>query len=714
MARNIVLKTYKGGNVTPQNDAIIYQTAIPGAGIFKGCEVSYARGNVLHISQGFGMICGRFFEVYETEVDVRLADTGTTLDGRLYIHLDLSNTDEPIQILTETAGQLSALDADTNINYNDSSYDLELATFRVSSTELSNLTQVFGLLSAGGGGGGGGGNTLARSTAYNVGDTATTASASGWVTLWCTQAGVTAASEPTGYKSITAVGDKVLDGTVIFTARNIIGELDEVIAALEDVDAEVEQLSRRLDDAMSSSGNLVTKIISLTEYKALESYNENCIYLCYEDANTQKITHIYLGENTIFFEGVKVTYQMDVGEAETVHLDDGIDAVANAPTATKEGFEFVGWRKDTEANSKVLTSCMVETEGDFTLYAVYKRDISIGMFPNGGTLIEGKTESTLETSCYYNNGNSLSEEVLIPECPYAWEDKSFCGWSCNGALYKPGQKGSFTDDNFMVPEWIDTVYDFPYTGSYVPFTIPADGIYEFEVWGAEGATIVNGDNTGEGGLGGHAKGYKKMVKGDVIYIYNGGKPTSATYAGNNGGTGGNSYYSSSSSARSYGAGGGGATSILTRSGYLGASNTSTQSTNYKNREKEILIVAGGGGGGGITTAGVGNKGGDGGGDRGGDGSGGAFGGRQISTGSMEYTNFGYAESCSSSSTTYSGGGGGYFGGEYGTGGHSGAGGSGYVGGVAAFTHNKKYYPTTNEAGVNEGDGYSFIRYVEIV
>ena len=64
--------------MTPQDDAIIYETAVPGSGIFKGCEVTYARGNVLHISQGFGMIRGRFFEVYETEIDVRLADVGET------------------------------------------------------------------------------------------------------------------------------------------------------------------------------------------------------------------------------------------------------------------------------------------------------------------------------------------------------------------------------------------------------------------------------------------------------------------------------------------------------------------------------------------------------------------------------------------------------------------------------------------------------------
>ena len=231
MADNITLKTYKGGNVTPQDDAIIYETAIPGSGIFKGCEVTYARGNVLHISQGFGMIRGRFFEVYETEIDVRLADVGETLDGRVYIHLDLSNTDEPIKILAQAAAELPPLDADVNINYNNSSYDLELAIFTVSSAGLDGLTKVFPTLKAGSGGGGGGGETLTRATSYSVGDVVTAVGAPGWATLVCTQAGTTAASEPSGYSRIAKVGDKVLDGTAVFTARNIIGELDGVISS---------------------------------------------------------------------------------------------------------------------------------------------------------------------------------------------------------------------------------------------------------------------------------------------------------------------------------------------------------------------------------------------------------------------------------------------------------------------------------------------------
>ena len=40
MANNIVLKTYRGGSVTPLDDAIIQQTVIGTNGIFKGCNVS--------------------------------------------------------------------------------------------------------------------------------------------------------------------------------------------------------------------------------------------------------------------------------------------------------------------------------------------------------------------------------------------------------------------------------------------------------------------------------------------------------------------------------------------------------------------------------------------------------------------------------------------------------------------------------------------------
>ena len=704
MADNITLKTYKGGNVTPQDDAIIYETAIPGSGIFKGCEVTYARGNVLHISQGFGMIRGRFFEVYETEIDVRLADVGETLQGRVYIHLDLSNADEPIKILAQAAAELPPLDADVNINYNNSSYDLELAIFTVSSAGLDGLTKVFPTLKAGSGGGGGG-ETLTRATAYAIGDAVTAVGAPGWATLVCTQAGTTAASEPSGYSRITKVGDKVLDGTAVFTARNIIGELDGVISSNASLGESVQTLDEKVAEMMSSTG-LVMKLVSLDEYRAMESYSATTIYLCYEDEATKRVTRIFVGEDRVYAAGVKVTYQIDTGYALERTVPDREDAIAAAPPAALEGYTFVGWRQDDSPEKKVLTEYIITSEEPVTLYAVFRKQMTIGLMPNGGTLAESGAAESFTAYCYYNNENAQSEPTTVPASPYTRKNMSFCGWSIDSLStpsYKPGEKGVFPAGATLYAMWVTTEYDFPYTGSYVQFTIPQDGIYEFEVWGGSGGSAKVDSLVAEGGLGGHSKGYKKMKKDEVVYVYNGGA-ANGTSPGTNGGGGGSNY----ASGKQYGAGGGGSTHVATRSGALGYGNSS--GLNYTNREC-VLIVAGGGGGGGIDNGAI-HKGGHGGGERGGDGSGGALGGRQISTGSSPSTNFGYAPTYSYSNTAESGGGGGWFGGNYGLRGESGAGGSGYVDGVAPFTHNGKYYPAETGAGVNEGHGRAFIRYVE--
>lgn len=699
MADNITLKTYKGGNVTPQDDAIIYETAIPGSGIFKGCEVTYARGNVLHISQGFGMIRGRFFEVYETEIDVRLADVGETLQGRVYIHLDLSNADEPIKILAQAASELPPLDADVNINYNNSSYDLELAIFTVSSAGLSGLTKVFPTLKAGSGGGGGG-ETLTRATSYSVGDAVTAVGAPGWATLVCTQAGTTAAYEPSGYSRITKVGDMVLDGTAVFTARNIIGELDGVISDVSSMGESMTELDTKVTEMMSSTG-LVMKLVSIDEYRALESYSATTIYLCYEDAATKRVTRIFVGEDRVYAAGVKVTYQIDTGYSLERTVPDREDAIAAAPPATLEGYSFVGWRQDSSAEKKVLSEFIISSEEPVMLYAVFKKQMTIGLMSNGGTLTETGAKESFTASCYYNNGNAQSEPTTVPASPYTRKNMSFCGWSTDSLStpsYKPGESGVFPADATLYAMWVTTEYDFVYTGNYVQFTIPQDGIYEFEVWGASGSDAKVDSLVAEGGLGGHSKGYKKMKKGDVLYVYNGG------IAGANGGGSGYNY----TSGKQYGAAGGGCTHVATKAGGLGYN--SNNGPNYANRDC-VLIVAGGGGGGAINS-GTANKGGDGGGERGGNGSGGALGGRQISTGSSPSDNFGKAAYYSGSNVAEAGGGGGWFGGIYGLRGESGAGGSGYVDGVAPFTHNGKYYPAETEAGVNDGNGKAFIRYVE--
>ena len=246
MANNIILKTFRGGSVTPLDDAIIQQTVIGTNGIFKGCNVTYARGNVLHVSQGFGMIKGRFFEVYDCEVGVILNSGSGTLQGRPYIHMDLSNADEPIQLLTETASVLTDLTGDEDVNYNNTAYDLELATFGVTRTGITNLDATFEKIT--GASGSGGASSLQRSTEYFKGDFVTCKKSPGWVTLYCTTAGETAAAEPVEYAGLAQVGDRVTDGTCVFVARDVVGEIDVLKDLFNDTETNITGLEDGLQE----------------------------------------------------------------------------------------------------------------------------------------------------------------------------------------------------------------------------------------------------------------------------------------------------------------------------------------------------------------------------------------------------------------------------------------------------------------------------------
>ena len=143
MADNISLITFAGTSVAPQDDAIVYESALGTGGIAYGCTVTQASSNTLHIAAGHGVICGRKFTVYESNIAVQLASSSAGLLGRLYIHLDLSNPDEPIQLLTETAATLTPPITDQNVNIVNGVYEINLATFSVSTSTISNLVNVF-------------------------------------------------------------------------------------------------------------------------------------------------------------------------------------------------------------------------------------------------------------------------------------------------------------------------------------------------------------------------------------------------------------------------------------------------------------------------------------------------------------------------------------------------------------------------------------------
>ena len=138
---SIQLVTYANQTVTPMNDAIIYEKAVNQNGIFNGCNVTVT-SNEVHITGGYGLICGREFVINSEVITVTLAPSGTLL-GRLYVRLDLADADAPIQLLTVTGNTLPALVQDADVNYTNGVYEMELATFVVGVSALSNVVETY-------------------------------------------------------------------------------------------------------------------------------------------------------------------------------------------------------------------------------------------------------------------------------------------------------------------------------------------------------------------------------------------------------------------------------------------------------------------------------------------------------------------------------------------------------------------------------------------
>ena len=81
---------------------------------------------------------------------------------------------------------------------------------------------------------------------------------------------------------------------------------------------------------------------------------------------------------------------------------------------------------------------------------------------------------------------------------------------------------------------------FNYTGEVQEYEAPKDGIYELEVWGAQGGDATcevtvglheGTTTTYTGGKGGHSKGTIRLNEGDILYVCVGGQGKGATKAG---------------------------------------------------------------------------------------------------------------------------------------------------------------------------------------
>ena len=207
----------------------------------------------------------------------------------------------------------------------------------------------------------------------------------------------------------------------------------------------------------------------------------------------------------------------------------------------------------------------------------------------------------LLTLIIFGTGVALAYSYLADEVGFTPKDSNWHVDNVDAAL------DSFTDRcgyDFTCSYYKNQViYSGDYTGLEDSVTIQCDGTYKLEVWGAQGATVLDGDDVYSGGYGGYSVGTVMFQSGDVVYINVGGQGESSGssncvagktyYGGYNGGGNGHCVASNKRIG-----GGGGATHIATVSGVLNNLSGYVESAVINSKYKssgEILIVAGGGG-----------------------------------------------------------------------------------------------------------------------
>jgi len=128
----------------------------------------------------------------------------------------------------------------------------------------------------------------------------------------------------------------------------------------------------------------------------------------------------------------------------------------------------------------------------------------------------------------------------------------------------------------------DKVFGYTYTGDIQEFTVPIDGTFKIELWGARGGTLSDYS----GGKGGYTCGDIFLEKDLTLYLYLGGRGKQEEAAYNAGGYNGGGYSGYNPGSENYNAGGGGATDLRLVNGKW---------NNFDSLKSRIMVAAGGGG-----------------------------------------------------------------------------------------------------------------------
>lgn len=141
MGANLI--TWSGQTVTPQYDALVFGLSALD-GIIYGVDImqSASDPNIINVSNGYGIIQGRFFTIEEFSVNVELT-TGATYQGQLILHMDLSNADEPISVVVDTGATIRSLIKDADVNIVNGIYEMQLCTFIVDAAAVTDIAITY-------------------------------------------------------------------------------------------------------------------------------------------------------------------------------------------------------------------------------------------------------------------------------------------------------------------------------------------------------------------------------------------------------------------------------------------------------------------------------------------------------------------------------------------------------------------------------------------
>ena len=135
----IKMNTYAGGQMTAGNDAILHDRSIAQTGILHGCGITFMGANQVHIEKGYMLIKGRYCTVTEDTIQVAMSATEDEIPGRLYVRADLTDSQEPVKILSVASNPLPELTQNENFNYENGVWEMELATYTAGMTSIKDL-----------------------------------------------------------------------------------------------------------------------------------------------------------------------------------------------------------------------------------------------------------------------------------------------------------------------------------------------------------------------------------------------------------------------------------------------------------------------------------------------------------------------------------------------------------------------------------------------